>query len=207
MYITNNRKGLPIALAVMAVMSSFNATAQTSYPAATDPTACQRTSVRNNNCAPWSHLTLKSNPNAWKYDISQIGNTVPHQKRWYHETVTRVVLLEGIEFDFDKYNILDLSYPIMEKNVDALKSSEVMRVKVVGHTDAKGSGVYNQNLSEQRAASAMNFFRARGVDMSRVTSYGRGESQPVALNQNSDGSDNPEGRQRNRRIELHITSK
>jgi outer membrane protein OmpA-like peptidoglycan-associated protein len=210
MSVISKVKFLSIALTASTILTSFNAVAKMNLTTAENPSACQRRDVRSIECGHWSKLSLKDSPNAWKYDNSQIPNTAPHQGRWYNgEKVehVRVVVLEGIEFDFNKSNIRASSYPIMDQNVDGLKSKTTTQVKIVGHTDAIGSDEANQKLSEQRAASALDYFVAHGVDSTRLTSEGRGESEPVAPNKNADGSDNPDGRARNRRIELHITSR
>ncbi len=72
-------------------------------------------------------------------------------------------------------------------------------VDVVGHTDNVGSADYNQNLSARRADAVSSILTASGVDFSRIRSYGRGESTPIASN------DTATGRAQNRRVEIIIT--
>jgi outer membrane protein OmpA-like peptidoglycan-associated protein len=72
------------------------------------------------------------------------------------------------------------------------------RIVVEGHTDSSGSDAYNQKLSEQRAANVADYLIGGGVSASKVMVYGYGESQPKSTN------DTPEGRQLNRRVEIHI---
>lgn len=71
-------------------------------------------------------------------------------------------------------------------------------VQVLGHTDSTGDAAYNQNLSNRRAESVALVLINQGVSAGRVQSIGRGESQPVASNLT------PEGRQKNRRVEIVI---
>ena len=71
-------------------------------------------------------------------------------------------------------------------------------ITVEGHTDNIGSPEYNQGLSERRAYSVRDYLRDQGVPGSRVTAIGFGETRPKATN------DTPEGRQLNRRVEIHI---
>ena len=78
------------------------------------------------------------------------------------------------------------------------------RVSVEGHTDSVGSEETNQRLSEQRAASVVDALTVNGVARSRVSVKGYGERYPVAPNSNPDGSDNPSGRAKNRRVEVVI---
>ncbi len=77
-------------------------------------------------------------------------------------------------------------------------------VSVEGHTDSIGSAEYNQRLSERRARTVAEALVAEGVSPDLVRPRGFGESEPVAPNQNPDGSDNPMGRAKNRRVEVVI---
>ena len=77
-------------------------------------------------------------------------------------------------------------------------------ISVEGHTDAIGSEDANQRLSEHRATSVTDALADNGVSRSRVSVKGYGERYPVAPNTNPDGSDNPSGRAKNRRVEVVI---
>jgi outer membrane protein OmpA-like peptidoglycan-associated protein len=77
-------------------------------------------------------------------------------------------------------------------------------VQVRGHTDATGSATANQTLSEQRASNVAAHLSTRGIDRAKVTSIGLGSTLPVVLEKNPDGSDNPNGRRENRRVELVV---
>ncbi len=72
------------------------------------------------------------------------------------------------------------------------------------HTDSKGSDEYNYTLSDNRARSVREYILSKGIAAKRIISQGYGETKPVADNANPDGSDNPEGRQLNRRVEFKI---
>lgn len=71
-------------------------------------------------------------------------------------------------------------------------------IQVIGHTDSTGSAAYNQDLSERRARSVAGILTAGGVSQGRVTTAGRGASNPVASN------DSAAGRAQNRRVEILI---
>jgi outer membrane protein OmpA-like peptidoglycan-associated protein len=75
---------------------------------------------------------------------------------------------------------------------------------VRGHTDATGGAAANQGLSERRAATVADHLAMRGIDRARLSAVGLGSSVPIVLETNADGSDNPTGRQYNRRVELAI---
>jgi outer membrane protein OmpA-like peptidoglycan-associated protein len=77
-------------------------------------------------------------------------------------------------------------------------------VVVEGHTDSIGSDQYNQTLSERRAAAVRDWLAAHQFVPATATTTGYGESRPVAPNATPDGSDDPAGRQRNRRVEVVI---
>ena len=72
-------------------------------------------------------------------------------------------------------------------------------IQVVGHTDSTGSAAYNQDLSERRARSVAGILTAGGVAQNRLSTAGRGASQPVASNETV------AGRAQNRRVQILIT--
>jgi outer membrane protein OmpA-like peptidoglycan-associated protein len=78
-------------------------------------------------------------------------------------------------------------------------------LKIQAHTDSIGTASYNLSLSERQAEAIKQwFYRQNKIDLSKLSSQGYGATQPVALETNIDRSDNPLGRQRNRRIEIII---
>ncbi|HET6397829.1 MAG TPA: OmpA family protein [Pseudoxanthomonas sp.] len=113
--------------------------------------------------------------------------------------------LKGVNFDFDKSNLRPDAVAILSEAVEILKRYPDLRVEVAGHTDAKGTDAYNQALSERRARAVYDYLTSNGIDASRLVGpNGYGESRPIAPNTNPDGSDNPEGRAKNRRTELNV---
>ncbi|MCD7099806.1 OmpA family protein [Stenotrophomonas sp. MMGLT7] len=113
--------------------------------------------------------------------------------------------LKGVNFDFDKSTLRPDAVSILSEASEILKRYPDLRVEVAGHTDSKGSDAYNQKLSERRASAVYNYLTSQGVDASRLVGpIGYGESRPIAPNTNPDGSDNPEGRAKNRRTELNV---
>jgi outer membrane protein OmpA-like peptidoglycan-associated protein len=92
--------------------------------------------------------------------------------------------------------------PAVQRDLGALARNLVAfpnsTVRVIGHTDSTGSATYNQGLSERRAAAVAGVLVDRGVSSARVTTIGRGETQPVASNETE------EGRRQNRRTEIII---
>jgi outer membrane protein OmpA-like peptidoglycan-associated protein len=81
------------------------------------------------------------------------------------------------------------------------------RLSIEGHTDAIGSESFNQTLSQQRADNVAAALVMAGVDSQRITSKGFGERYPIAPNSLQDGRDNPQGRQKNRRVEVVVENR
>jgi outer membrane protein OmpA-like peptidoglycan-associated protein len=111
-----------------------------------------------------------------------------------------VIVLRGVNFDFDKARLTPNAKSILDGVAEELKAYPGIQVELSGHTDALGSDSYNQRLSERRAASVKSYLTDAGVDPGRMTTVGHGESQPVADNETE------EGREHNRRVELKVTA-
>ena len=114
------------------------------------------------------------------------------------------IILERIYFDFDKYDIRDESVVELNKLLLFLEKNPKVIVEISGHTDSRGSDEYNLKLSRNRAKSVVAWLKKRKVSSKRVIAKGYGETKHIAPNENPDGTDNPDGRQMNRRIELTI---
>jgi outer membrane protein OmpA-like peptidoglycan-associated protein len=84
-----------------------------------------------------------------------------------------------IQFDFDSAQLQPASKPLLDNLASAMKSDKLMQVnfKVEGHTDAKGTEVYNQQLSQKRAEAVVSYMVERGIDRSRMESVGKGFSE------------------------------
>jgi OOP family OmpA-OmpF porin len=110
--------------------------------------------------------------------------------------------IEDVLFDFDKASLRPEAKGTLDEVVTALKAQPDVSYEVAGHTDSIGTNEYNQGLGERRANSVYEYLVGEGVSASQISTRSYGEENPVAPNQNSDGSDNPEGRQQNRRGEV-----
>jgi outer membrane protein OmpA-like peptidoglycan-associated protein len=111
-------------------------------------------------------------------------------------------------FDFDKYVLKAEAIPSLRKVGEVVKSYPKAPLLIEGHTDGKGTHPYNMKLSENRALSVKNWLvQNAGVDPARITTAGLAETKPVAPNTNPDGSDNPQGRQKNRRVSFTLRTK
>ena len=121
------------------------------------------------------------------------------------DTEIRIEMSADVLFDFDKADLKREAEPSLEKVVTVLRSHPASSVTVEGHTDGKGTAAYNEQLSRRRAAAVVSWLEARATDRkTRLTVRALGASKPVAPNTKPDGSDDPEGRQRNRRVEIVV---
>ena len=114
------------------------------------------------------------------------------------------VAVDNIYYDFNSATLRDESFPVLDQLVSMMNENKDMKLEIGAHTDSKGTEVYNLKLSDARAKSVIDYLISKGIAPDRLESKGYGESKPVADNANADGTDNPEGRQKNRRTEFKI---
>lgn len=112
--------------------------------------------------------------------------------------VKKKIVLRGVNFDLDKATLRPDAVAILDEAAETLNAEAMVNVLVIGHTDSSGTDAYNQNLSERRAAAVKDYLVSKDVAASRLTTDGKGESDPVEPN------DTAEGRAANRRVELKI---
>jgi outer membrane protein OmpA-like peptidoglycan-associated protein len=108
-------------------------------------------------------------------------------------------------FDFDRADVLPEAGPMLDEIAAHLATAR-HAVMIEGHTDGKGTDSYNQTLSERRANSVRASLASRGLPVDHLNIRGFGKSHPVAQNERPDGSDDPEGRQKNRRVEVVLNT-
>jgi outer membrane protein OmpA-like peptidoglycan-associated protein len=115
------------------------------------------------------------------------------------------ISLQGeILFDFDKSNLRPAAQSTLLQIAKLIQSYPNSTTLIDGFTDSKGSDSYNAKLSARRAASVKSWFVQHGIKANSMKTHGWGAAKPVAPNKHPDGSDNPEGRQKNRRVEITI---
>ena len=117
--------------------------------------------------------------------------------------LAKVLNIPIIHFDFDKSNIRPDAQVELEKVLAVLNEYPKMRLAIRSHTDSRGSDTYNQALSERRAKSTLEYLVKNGVDRSRLTSAGLGESELVNRCSN-DVPCSAEEHQQNRRSEFIV---
>ncbi len=116
------------------------------------------------------------------------------------EDTIKLNLSSEVSFDYDSASLKPSFYPALDKIADVIRQHDQTSVEIVGHTDSRGSEAYNQRLSERRAEAVASYLIGRGVDPARITTSGRGESEPRGTNSTE------AGRQLNRRVEIFLRS-
>jgi outer membrane protein OmpA-like peptidoglycan-associated protein len=135
----------------------------------------------------------------------EIGGTVQDLQVKEIGNEVHIDLAADVLFDFDKSDILPKAEETLGKAAAIIRERAKGVVLVAGHTDSKGGEAYNMALSERRANSVRDWFRTKGgLGATQFETKGFGAKQPVAPNQKPDGSDDPQGRQMNRRVEITI---
>jgi outer membrane protein OmpA-like peptidoglycan-associated protein len=116
-----------------------------------------------------------------------------------------VVNLPDVLFEFGRAELTSEARVKARDIADVLNDrAKDRRLAVEGHTDSIGSAAFNQGLSERRAENVVIALENSGVTSGRITAQGYGKRYPVAPNTNPDGTDNPAGRAKNRRVEVVI---
>jgi outer membrane protein OmpA-like peptidoglycan-associated protein len=110
-----------------------------------------------------------------------------------------VLTLGDVLFDTGMATLKPGAYTTLDRLATVLKEAPDRKVMIEGHTDSVGSDEYNRQLSERRAAAVQTALLERGVTSNQITAMGKGETFPVASN------DNAAGRQQNRRVEMVFT--
>lgn len=111
----------------------------------------------------------------------------------------KIIITQKIHFEFNKAAVRKISFPILDDIAEVLKlNPDIQKIRVEGHTDDIGNDEYNLNLSGARAGAVRDYLIQRGIEESRVTAVGYGETRPI------DSNENDLGRAKNRRTEFTV---
>jgi outer membrane protein OmpA-like peptidoglycan-associated protein len=121
-----------------------------------------------------------------------------------HYEVGKVIKLEDVYYDYDKFYIRSDAASELDKVVELLQEYPSMEIELSSHTDARGSDKYNEWLSQKRAEAAVEYIISRGIKRSRLKAKGYGESRLVNGCRNGIDCDELE-HQQNRRTEIEVT--
>jgi outer membrane protein OmpA-like peptidoglycan-associated protein len=139
------------------------------------------------------------------FRVEDMGGKVQDLAVKETSTEVRIELAADVLFDFDKSDLLPKAQQTLTQAAGIIRDKAKGKVRIDGYTDAIGSDAHNQPLSERRAAAVETWFKTKG-NLKNVTfvTQGFGAKNPVAPNKKPDGSDDPDGRQKNRRVEIVI---
>ncbi len=112
--------------------------------------------------------------------------------------------IKSVLFDYNSAELNRDAQIEVEKLSTLMEKNPSLYIEVVGNTDAHGTEEYNEQLSIRRARSVVNYLHNKGIEASRFVAKGMGKTNFIALNENPDGSDNAEGRQLNRRVDMKV---
>jgi len=113
--------------------------------------------------------------------------------------VDHILVLENILYDFDKANIREDAAEELDKLVNFLSDNADIKIELSSHTDDRGNIKYNEDLSQRRAESAVNYIVSKGINRERITAKGYGKSRQLIENAQTE-----EEHQKNRRTEIKI---
>jgi OmpA-OmpF porin, OOP family len=107
-------------------------------------------------------------------------------------------VIQGINFKTRSAVLLRGSYPLLDRAIVVLKQYPDLKLEVAGHTDGRGKGDFNRDLSQKRAESVREYFVSKGIEAPRVVAVGYGMDRPIDTNKTE------KGRSKNRRIEFRL---
>ncbi len=113
-------------------------------------------------------------------------------------TIKNVIVLKGVNFNFDSAKLRPESYAILDHAVATLKQNKFPKTELAAYTDSIGKDAYNKKLSERRAKAVKDYMVSKGCPADSLTAKGFGEADPIGSNKTK------AGRFENRRVELHL---
>lgn len=145
---------------------------------------------------PAASANLKATVSALNADRSDLNVRVT-------DLGTIVDLPADALFDYDKATLTPGAEIELRKAATLIGRSPPGSIQVIGHSDSRGEDAYNLALSERRAQTVADWFGQQvGVRQRSIVASGRGETAPIAPNTTASGADDPQGRAKNRRVEV-----
>ena len=167
---------------------------QASAVAPAEPASSALSAQDNSLSAQGSNLAAQGS------NLSAQGSSLSGMETGFN---IQINLSSDVLFDFDKAELKPEADADLQKAADIIRQKGQGVILITGHTDSKGSDAYNQRLSLARAQAVKNWFEAKGLQQNYQLE-GLGATRPIAPNTHPDGSDNPEGRAQNRRVEIIV---
>lgn len=142
-----------------------------------------------------------------RFDMNELEPTDTLEVTFLLEEIEqKEINLNRIYFAFNRSNLTKKSRNDLDSVAIIMLENENFTMDVVGHTDSVGTLAYNMKLGKRRAQSAADYLVKKGVEVDRMSIISKGETQPLLPNSNPNGTDNPENRAKNRRVEFFIQS-
>ncbi|OFX58524.1 MAG: hypothetical protein A2046_05515 [Bacteroidetes bacterium GWA2_30_7] len=135
---------------------------------------------------------------------NDVKNTEKNNTENVNNNNKGLYVIKSVYFDFSSSSLNAESKSEIEKLYLLMKANSQLQIELVGHTDSKGNPEFNKILSEKRAKSVVSYLKSKGISSNKIKTIGVGEDQSVAINENPDGTDNPDGRKLNRRVDINI---
>ena len=133
------------------------------------------------------------------------SDTIEMPPTWVNVFSDKPIVLENIYYDFNSADLTQKDKSVLDTTLLVLlREAPEFIIEIGAHTDSIGNREYNLKLSQERASNVVEYLVSKGIPASRLVAKGYGASIPVAPNFNPDGSDNAEGREKNRRTEFRI---
>lgn len=138
-------------------------------------------------------------------DFFNFSDTIEMPPTWVNVLSDKPIVLKNIYYEFNSANLTQEDKNVLDTTLLVLlREAPEFIIEIGAHTDSIGDTEYNLKLSEERAANVVKYLVQKGIPTDRLVSKGYGASKPVAPNFNPDGTDNAEGREKNRRTEFKI---
>lgn len=147
------------------------------------------------------NLNAKTSENKTEETIAKTENKIDAKTESVNEVT---VNLNKVFFDYDQTLVKAEFSESLNTLAKVMTENKTLKLVITGHADSKGAEEYNNKLSKQRAMAVANYLVVRGVSRNRMEIIAKGETTPLAPNENTDGTDNPSGRSKNRRVEFNI---
>jgi OOP family OmpA-OmpF porin len=133
------------------------------------------------------------------------SDTIEMPPIWVNVMTDKPIVLENIYYEFNSAELSKRSTNVLDTTLLVLlKEAPEFIVEIGAHTDSIGDAEYNSQLSQQRADNVVKYLISKGISAETLVAKGYGAEKPIAANYLPDGSDNPAGREKNRRTEFRI---
>lgn len=138
-------------------------------------------------------------------EFFNFSDTITMPPTWVNVLTDKPIVLADIYYEFNSADLSGRAKSILDTTLlILLKEAPEFIVEIGSHTDSVGGKQYNLELSQKRANSVVTYLISKGIPTDRLIAKGYGDTDPVAPNSKPDGTDNQEGREKNRRTEFRI---